>query len=38
MRVPKAQYAYLGDDRIAYQLFREGDVDLICDRGRRPGG
>ena len=27
--VPGHQYAYLGDDRIAYQVFREGDVDLF---------
>jgi hypothetical protein len=30
--VPGAQYAYLGDDRIAHRVFREGDVDLIHDR------
>jgi hypothetical protein len=34
--VPEAQYAYLGDDRIAHQVSRKGD--LIYDRGRRPGG
>lgn len=28
-QVPKTQYATLGDDRIAYQVFGEGDVDLI---------
>jgi class 3 adenylate cyclase/alpha-beta hydrolase superfamily lysophospholipase len=27
--VPVTQYARLGDDRIAYQVFGEGDVDLL---------
>jgi class 3 adenylate cyclase len=28
--IPTTQFAKLGDDRIAYQVFGEGDVDLIC--------
>ena len=28
-RVPETQYATLGEDRIAYQAFREGEVDLL---------
>jgi class 3 adenylate cyclase/alpha-beta hydrolase superfamily lysophospholipase len=27
--IPETQFATLGDDRIAYQVFGEGDVDLI---------
>jgi len=27
--IPKTRFAKLGDDRIAYQVFGEGDVDLI---------
>jgi class 3 adenylate cyclase len=29
MQIPKTQYATLGEDRIAYQAFGEGDVDLV---------
>jgi class 3 adenylate cyclase/alpha-beta hydrolase superfamily lysophospholipase len=27
--IPKTQFTILGDDRIAYQVFGEGDVDLV---------
>jgi hypothetical protein len=27
--IPQTQFATLGDDRIAYQVFGQGDVDLI---------
>src|SRR5579863_3906985 len=28
-QIPETQFTTLGDDRIAYQVFGEGDVDLI---------
>ena len=28
-QVPETQYAAVGDDRIAYQVFGEGDMDLL---------
>ena len=32
--VPETQYASLGEDRIAYQVFGQGDVDVL----HVPGG
>jgi hypothetical protein len=28
-QIPETQYATLGDDQIAYQVFGEGEVDLL---------
>jgi pimeloyl-ACP methyl ester carboxylesterase len=28
--IPETRFVSVGDDRIAYQVFGEGDVDLIC--------
>ena len=28
-QIPETQYATLGEDRIAYQVFGDGDVDLL---------
>ena len=35
--IPETRFTVLGDDRIAYQVFGEGSVDLLLgrfDRGR----
>jgi len=29
MEVPQTQYATLGEDKIAYQIYGEGEADLL---------